>query len=104
MGISGVGPRAAAEPNVLGNVHCIVSCNSIVKDLCGLSVGGSRNVRVEVEASRTVFLKLLIRRLLVENKSRVVCLTAIASSFVLPSEVRLSPLDHHNLDYPLGHR
>ena len=41
----GVGPRAAAKPNVLGNVHCIVSCNSFARTVCP-AVGGSRNVRV----------------------------------------------------------
>ena len=70
----------------------------------GPAVGGSRNGGVEVIGLEDRVPDQLIRRLLVENKSRVVCLTAIASSFVLPSEVRLSPLDHHNLDYPLGHR
>ena len=45
MGISGVGLRAASKPNVFRDGHSIVSCNSIVKDLFGLSVGSSRNVR-----------------------------------------------------------
>ena len=45
MPTSGVGSRAAANPNVQGGAHCIFSCNSIVKDLCGLAVGGSRNAR-----------------------------------------------------------
>ena len=43
MGISGVGLRAAAKPNVFGDGHSVFSCNSIVKDPCGLSVGGSRS-------------------------------------------------------------
>ena len=37
--------QAAANPNVQGGAHCIFSCNSIVKDLCGLAVGSSRNTR-----------------------------------------------------------
>ena len=50
-------------PDVLGDVHRIFSCNSIDKDPCGLTVGGSRNTRkVDVagpgEASRTLFLFL----------------------------------------------
>ena len=45
MGISGVGLRAAAKPNVFGDGHSIFSCNSIVKDPRGLAVGGSRNAR-----------------------------------------------------------
>ena len=60
MWISGVGPWAAAKPNVLGDVHSIFSCNSFVKDPCGLTVGGSRKARVAGpgEASRTLFLFL----------------------------------------------
>ena len=64
MWISGVGPRAAAKPNVFGDIHCIVSCNSFVKDPCGLTVGGSRDPREVAcvagpgEASRTLFLFL----------------------------------------------
>ena len=70
------------DPEVLGDIHPIFSCNSMVKDPGGLSVGGSRNVRVEVIGLEDRVPDQLIRRLLVENKSRVVCLTAIASSFV----------------------
>ena len=46
MGISGVGLRAAAKPNVFGDGHSIVSCNSIVKDPRGLAVGGSRSAPI----------------------------------------------------------
>ena len=62
MGIFGVGPQAAAKPNVFGDIHCIVSCNSFVKDPCGLTVGGSRKARVAGpgEASRILFLFLII--------------------------------------------
>ena len=45
MSTSRVGSRQLQTPNVLGDIHCTVSCNSIVKDLCGLAVGGSRNTR-----------------------------------------------------------
>ena len=38
------GFAAAAVPNVLGDIHCTVSCNSIVKDrgAPSLAVGSSR--------------------------------------------------------------
>ena len=88
MGISGVGPQAAAKPNVLGNVHCIVSCNSIVKDPCGLSVGGSRSAPIigaglygpreasavssPGEASRTLFL-ITYKKTSWRAESRVKC-------------------------------
>ena len=64
MRISGVGLWAAAKPNVLGNVHSVFSCKSLVKD-CGPAVGISRDPREASavtspgEALRTLFLNHL---------------------------------------------
>ena len=90
---------AAAVPNVLGDIHCTVSCNSIVKDwgAPGLAVGSSR------KDAHAGTLPVDIYKKTSWGLSVVSC-AIVLSSIVSILEVSLCPLNHRDLDHLLGHR
>ena len=99
MWISGVGSRQLQTPNVLGDIHCTVSCNSIVKDRGGpgLAVGSSR------KDAHAGTLPVDIYKKTSWGLSVVSC-AIVLSSIVSILEVSLCPLNHRDLDHLLGHR
>ena len=98
------GLAAAATPNVVGNIHCTVSCNSIVYwhgvariKHRGLAVGSSR------KDAHAGTLPVDIYKKTSWGLSALSCAIGL-SSIVSILEVSLCPLNHRDLDHLLGHR
>ena len=116
MGISGVGLRAAAKPNVFGDGRGIFSCNSFAKDCvscCWRLQGPKGGLGCEqLRGGLEDLVPDTYKKTSWWAESRVGCrltqcfelLDFESSSIVSVPEVSHYPRNHHDLDYLLGHR